>query len=156
MLDTKELDFPDTVFIRDIETRVFQAIAINCISQIESVSLIEGSVIDNLLGREGLERVKGIHVEQDSKNHSVSLKIELNVCYGISLPEKAEEIQMKIVKEIVRLTGLHVSCVHIVFKNLIQMDNLEEIIDKSMLKKHGHSQTRELNDDTLKEYSEEF
>jgi hypothetical protein len=27
-MDTKELDLPDTVFIRDIESRVFQAITI--------------------------------------------------------------------------------------------------------------------------------
>ncbi len=155
-VDAKELDFPDTVFIRDIETRVFQAIAISCISQIESVSLIEGSVIDNLLGREGLERIKGVHVEQDTKNHSVGLKIELNVSYGISLPEKAEEIQLKIVQEIVRLTGLHVSCVHIVFKNLVPSENLEEIIDKSMKKQGPNPQKKELNDETLKEYSEEF
>ncbi|MBM3200999.1 MAG: Asp23/Gls24 family envelope stress response protein [Chlamydiae bacterium] len=118
-MDTKELDLPDTVFIRDIESRVFQAIAIKCLSDIKGIALIEGTLFDNLLGREGLDRVKGIHVEQDSKNHSVNMKIELNIAYGISLPEKAEEIQTKLVKDIIQYTGLHVACVHVVFKNLI-------------------------------------
>jgi len=118
-LDTKEIKFADTVFVRDIETRVFQSIVIKCLADIEGVALIEGNLLDNLLGREGNERIKGIHVEQDSKNHSVSIKVELHVAHGISIPEKAEEVQSKITGEVCKLTGLHVSCVHVVFKALI-------------------------------------
>ena len=118
-IDTKEMDIPETIYIRDIETRVFQSITIKCLSSIDGVSLIGGTLMDNLLGREGLERIKGIYVEQDVKNRSVSIKVELNVYYGVSLPEKSEEIQEKIVIEITKLTGLHVSAVHVVFKNLL-------------------------------------
>lgn len=157
-IDTKELDYPDTVFIRDIETRVFQAVAIKCISNIEDVSLLEGNIIDNLLGREGLERVKGIYVEQDSKNHSVSIKVELNIAYGISIPEKSEEIQSKLVQEIVKLTGLHVSCIHIVFKNLLPDEDLEKILEQSMKNSLDSSddESKELDENALNEYSEEF
>ena len=118
-LDVKDMDEHETLFIRDIETRVFQSITIKCLSSIEGIALLEGTLMDNLLGREGLERIKGIYVEQDPKNMSVSVKVELNVYYDISLPEKSEEIQAKIVKEITRLTGLYVSSVHVVFKNLL-------------------------------------
>jgi uncharacterized alkaline shock family protein YloU len=118
-IDTKEIDIPETIYIRDIETRVFQSITIKCLSGIEGIALLEGTLMDNLLGREGLERIKGIYVEQDPKNRSVSIKVELNVYYGISLPEKSAEIQDKIVSEITRLTGLYVSSVHVVFKNLL-------------------------------------
>ncbi len=118
-IDTKEMDIPETIYIRDIETRVFQSITIKCLSSIEGIALLEGTLMDNLLGREGLERIKGIYVEQDAKNMSVSIKVELNVYYGISLPKKSEEIQEKIVREITRLSGLHVSSVHVVFKNLL-------------------------------------
>jgi uncharacterized alkaline shock family protein YloU len=118
-IDTKEIDAPETIYIRDIETRVFQSITIKCLSGIEGIALLEGTLMDNLLGREGIERIKGIYVEQDVKNRSVSIKVELNIYYGISLPEKSEEIQEKIVKEVSRLTGLHVSSVHVVFKNLL-------------------------------------
>ena len=118
-LDTKEIKFADTVFVRDIETRVFQSIVINCLAHIEGVALIEGTLFDNLLGREGNERIKGIYVEQDSKNHCVSIKVELHVAHGISIPKKAEEVQSKITSEVCKLTGLHVSCVHVIFKALI-------------------------------------
>lgn len=118
-IDTKELEFVDTVFIRDIETRVFQAIVIKCLAKVEGIALLEANLLNNLLGREGNERIKGIHVEQDQKNHSVSIKIEVNVAHGVSLPSKSEEIQTKILADISQLTGLHVSCVHVVFKALI-------------------------------------
>lgn len=118
-VDSKELQLPDTLFIRDIETKVFQTIALQALLSIEGVSMLEGNLIDSFFGRDGPDRIKGIYVEQDLKNRSVKIKIEINVAYGVPLPEKAEEIQNKIAHEVSRLTGLHVSCVHIVFKNLI-------------------------------------
>lgn len=133
-LDTKELKFADTVFIRDIETRVFQAIVIKCLAEVEGVALLEGTLLDNLLGREGNERIKGIYVEQDSKNHSVSIKVEVNIAHGISIPEKAGEIQAKIAEEVCQLTGLHVSVVHVVFKALIADEPLEKMIEEEMEK----------------------
>ncbi|MDE3047471.1 MAG: Asp23/Gls24 family envelope stress response protein [Verrucomicrobiota bacterium] len=117
-MDTRELDLPETVFIRDIDTRVFQTIALKCLAKIEGIGLIEGNLFDSLLGRE-VERVKGIHVEQDQKNHSVELKVEINVQYGVHIPTKAEEIQEKLVEEISQWTGLHVSFVHVIFKDLM-------------------------------------
>ena len=117
-LDSRELNLPETVFIRDIETRVFQTIVLQSLSKIDGVGLLEGNLLDSLLGRE-VERVKGISVEQDSKKNAVEVKIEINIAYGFSIPEKAEEVQTKIVEEISRWTGLHVSSVHVVFKDMI-------------------------------------
>lgn len=118
-IDKKEVELPDTVFIWDIETRVFQSIAIQCLAKIEGIALLDGNFIDNLLGRDVSDRVKGICVEQDQKQHSILLKIEINIAYGVSIPEKAEEVQMKLAEEITMFTGLHVGTVHVVFKNLI-------------------------------------
>lgn len=150
-IDAKEIDLPDTVFIRDIESRVFQAITVKCLSGIEGIALLEGTIIDNLLGREGLERIKGIYIEQDSKNHAVNIKVELSIAYGLSVPEKAEEIQTKLVKDIVKLTGLHVASVHVVFKNLIPDRTLKEIVEKEAEKKE-----MEISDSELDEYAGEF
>jgi len=124
-LDAKELNLPDTVFIRDIESRVFQSIVLQCLSKIEGIGLLEGNLFDSLLGRE-VERVKGIHVEQDQKQHSVLVRVEINIAYGFSIPEKAEEIQAKIVEEVIRWSGLHVSTVHVIFKNLLLPPREEE------------------------------
>ncbi len=119
-IDRKEVDLPDMVFIWDIESRVFQSITIQCLAKIEGVALLEGNFIDHLLGRDVNERVKGIHVEQDQKHQTVQIKIEINVAYGVAIPQKAEEIQAKVAEEVSVLTGLHVGSVHVVFKNLIQ------------------------------------
>jgi uncharacterized alkaline shock family protein YloU len=117
-MDKKELDLPETVFIRDIEGKVFQAIVLKCLAKIEGVGILENNLFDNLLGREA-ERVKGVHVEQDQKKHSVNIRVEINVAYGVSIPDKAEEVQTNVAREISAWTGLHVSSVHVVFKNLI-------------------------------------
>ncbi len=117
-MDAKEIHLPETAYVRDIETKVFQGIALQCLAKIEGICLPENTLFDNLLGRD-VERIKGIHVEQDHKKHSVNIRVEINVRYGLSLPEKAEEIQSKIVEEVSHLTGLHVASVHVIFKNLI-------------------------------------
>lgn len=105
-------------FGQEIEDRVFQAIALQCLAKIEGVSLIEGNIIDHLFGRSSTERIRGINVSQDGSG-ALRIKVEVNMAYGISIPDKAKEIQQKIAEEMKALTGLSVSSVHVVFKNLI-------------------------------------
>jgi uncharacterized alkaline shock family protein YloU len=124
--DTQEFELPETLFVRDVENKVFQGIALQCLSKIDGIALVEGNFIDNILGRTALEGVKGIVVEQDSKNHSVGMRIDVNICYGYSIPEKAEEIQMACAEEITKLTGLHVSFIHVVFKNVVLSEQLKK------------------------------
>lgn len=118
-MDAKEIELPDTLFVRDIETRVFQGVVLQSLAKIEGIGLLEGNLFDSLLGRE-IESVKGIHVEQDQKKNSLNIRVEINIVYGISIPEKAEEIQNLIVEEISKWTGLHVGSVHLIFKDLIR------------------------------------
>ncbi len=124
-MDAREIELPETVFIRDIETRVFQGIVLQTLAKIEDIGLLEGNLFDSLLGRE-IESVKGIHVEQDGKKHSVSIRVEINIEYGISIPEKAEEIHSRLTEEISRWTGLHVASVHVIFKDLMHSRTQEE------------------------------
>lgn len=125
-LDVKELEFPEAVFSCDIETRVIQVIILHCLAKIEGVSLLGGNLIDALFGRD-IERMKGIYVEQDSKNCLVKVRVEVNVDYGVSIPEKTEEIQGRIVSEISEFTGLHVAAVHVIVKGLTQpKERIEE------------------------------
>jgi uncharacterized alkaline shock family protein YloU len=124
-MDAREIELPDTVFVRDIETRVFQGIVVQCLAKISGIGLLEGNLFDSLLGRE-IESVKGIYVEQDQKKSSVDIRVEINVVFGISIPEKAEEIQTRLVEEISRWTGLHVASVHVIFKDLIHVQTDEE------------------------------
>lgn len=106
-------------FGQEIEDRVFQSIALQCLAKIEGVSLIEGNIIDHLFGRSSTERIRGINVNQDAKTGALKVKVEVNMAYGICIPDKAQEIQHRIADEMKALTGLSVSGVHVVFKNLI-------------------------------------
>jgi uncharacterized alkaline shock family protein YloU len=115
-IDVKEIELPNTDFIFDIETKVLQGICYQCIKHIEGLHPLEAGLIDNLLGH---EQLKGIYVQQDSKQHAVLIKLEVGVTYGVCLPSKAEALQTIVVKEISELTGLHVGSVHVVFKNLV-------------------------------------
>ncbi len=143
--DKKEFELPETEFVRDFDSRVFQAIVLESLAKIEGVSLVEGNIINMLLGRELTDRLKGIHVEQDEKTPSVRIKVEVNVAYGISLPEKAEEVQVKVARDISKLTGLHVACVHVVFKNII-----------SSLNEKAREEAKEKPGVQAGHYSEEF
>lgn len=115
-------------FGQEIEDRVFQAIALQCLAKIEGVSLIEGNIIDHLFGRSSTERIRGISVAQDGKTGALRVKVEVNMAYGICIPDKAQEIQHKIAEEMKALTGLSVSSVHVVFKNLILPEPEKELI----------------------------
>lgn len=131
-VDTKEFEIPETVFIRDIENRVFQGIILQCLAKIDGITLVEGNFIDSILGRGNVEGgIKGIYSEQDNKTHCVDIKVEVNICYGVSIPEKAEEIQTKIAEEITKMTGLHVSRVHVVFKNIVSPSQMKKMIGPS-------------------------
>lgn len=150
-VDTKEFEIPETIFIRDIENKVFQSIVLQCLAQIEGISLVEGNFIDHLLGRSS-EGVKGIYTEQDDKNQSVIVKVEVNILYGLSIPEKAEEIQTKLTEEIVKLTGLHVASVHVVFKNVISMEQASKQSQQSTPQVPSQLMGSRLGE----EYSDEF
>lgn len=153
-VDTKEFELPETHFVRDIENRVFQGIILECLSKIEGITLVEGNIIDSLFGRGSLEGVKGIYVEQDNKNHSVGIKIEVNICYGYSIPEKAEEIQTLCSEEITKLTGLHVSYVHVVFKSIAMIEHLKRVMHPSEGIVQGPPVI--LNSNVEEEYTDEF
>lgn len=150
-VDTKEFELPETVFIRDIENKVFQSIILQCLAQIDGISLVEGNFIDHLLGRSS-EGVKGIYAEQDDKSQSINIKVEVNILYGICIPEIAEEIQTKIADEIIMLTGLHVASVHVVFKNVISAEQASKL--SQQLQTQGPQQL--VGSDIEAEYSDEF
>lgn len=153
-VDTKEFELPETLFVRDIENKVFQGIVLQCLAQIDGVTLVEGNLIDSLLGRSGIDSsIKGITAEQDNKTHSVNIRVEVNICYGFSIPEKAEEIQLKITEDVTRLTGLHVACVHVVFKNVISLEQAERI--HATLEK-ARNQPIITESNIEEEYSDEF
>lgn len=149
-VDTKEFELPETLFVTDIDNKVFQGIVLECLSKIEGISLIEGNFIDNIFGRGVLEGLKGITTEQDSRQHSVNVKVEVNIQYGLSIPQKAEEIQTKISEEITKMTGLHVANVHVLFKSIISTDATNKTLNEPFA---GKENTENM---ASEEYNDEF
>lgn len=132
-LEISENESTKTIFLRDIEMRVLQGIVLQCLAKIEGIGLLEGNLFDSLLGRD-LERVKGIYVEQNQRGGALEIRVEINVMYGVSIPEKAKEIQLRLVEEVTRWTGLHVASVHIVFKALVtNLDAAQELQESESL-----------------------
>ena len=152
-LDPKEFEIPETIFSQDIENRVFETIILQTLSKIEGICLLEGSLIDNILRKASIETVKGISAEQDEKTNSINVRVEVNVRYGIPIPAKAEEIQEKIATEITRLSGLHVSSVHVVFRNVF-LNTAKPLIDNAEDKEKPPALLSEHMD--AEDYSDEF
>ncbi len=135
--DAKEFVLPDTLYTRDIDNRVFQGIILQCLAKISGISLLEENVFDSLIGR--TDGVKGIHTEQDVKNHTVHVKVEVKIDYGVSIPDKSEEIQTKIVEDITKMTGLHVAEVHVLFKGLCAPESLKKQAPKKAAASNNYS-----------------
>lgn len=142
----KEPELPDTTYSSDIENKVFQGIILNTLSTIEGVHLIDDSFLHSLIGK--VDKIKGIHVDQDPANHSVKLQVEINVQYGISIPEKAEEIQNNISREVTKMTGVHVSEIHVIFRELVTPESQnEKATTSSTLRELERSMQKELEDE---------
>ncbi len=151
-VDTKEFELPETLFISDIDGKVFQGIVLQALSKIEGISLVEGTFIDSIFGRSSTAVGSGISSEQDHKTQSVNIKIEVNIHYGLSIPEKAEEIQSKVSEEITHLTGLRVASIHVVFKDVIPPDQATRML------RAVESLNRQVSDEDSQEfkYSDDF
>jgi uncharacterized alkaline shock family protein YloU len=135
-VDTKEFELPETVYVRDIESQVFQTIVLECLSKVHGIRLAAGGLIESLLGLESKELIKSITIDQNEKEHTVNVKVEISIAYGLSIPVKAEEIQSLITLELTKLTGLHVGEVHVIVKNIFFDEKEKSIpLDKHDLKK---------------------
>jgi len=123
-IDTGEFDLPETIYSRDIENRVFQEIIIKTLSRISGIGLAEGRFLDSLIGRP--DKIKGIYTQQDPTTQSLKVKIEIGIQYGISIPQKAEEIQSAVVEDLIKMSGVRVSEVHVVFKQILSEEESEQ------------------------------
>lgn len=145
--ETKELELPETLYIRGIDDEVFKGIILQCLLQIEGISFPEGSFFYSLLQRQAWDAQKGIVIQQNAKDHSISIRIEINICHGEIIPLKAEEIQTKICEEITKTTGLHVSSVHVLFKKAVSLEEAKQIacaIRESLLQKQEATDEEDL------------
>lgn len=119
VFDFGEAELPETLFVQDIDDRVFKSIVLQCLAEIDGVSLKRRGVLRSFFSKGRTDPSKGIVIEQDPHSQTISIKLEMVVHYGVPIPEKAEEIQKKVSEQITHMTGLHVSCVHVIFMNSV-------------------------------------
>ncbi len=115
--ESNEYSVPETSYSRDIENNVFRGIVIETLSEISSIGLVEGGFFESFVHNP--EKARGITIVQDPKTRSLSVKIEVAIQYGASIPAKAEEIQTAVVRNLTAITGIHVAEVHVVFKDIV-------------------------------------
>lgn len=129
-----------TTFSINVDNRVIESIVSKSLMTIEGVELIGTNRLDSILGRDPISKVSAIHVEQDYKEQLTNLKIELNIAYGLSIPEKAEEVQKKIRDEVTRLTGMQIGYIHVIFKNLISQESFEALLHEPLIEEDSFSE----------------
>lgn len=94
-VDTGEFELPETVFVRNIDDRVFQSIVVQCLSKIDGVALAEGTFIDTLFNRASPDNIKGVYAEQDNKNHWSGSKLSSTSDTACRSPAKLKKCRPK-------------------------------------------------------------
>ena len=88
-------------------------------SDTEGVSRISGnSIIDNIAEIVGSKRMQGRSISVQMGKSSVAVEVSVNLFFGYKLPEVAGNLQLSIEEEIKKITGLEVSNVDIVIREI--------------------------------------
>jgi uncharacterized alkaline shock family protein YloU len=114
----KELQLLDTIYEQEVEIKAFKAIVLKTLIEIEGVYFLEENLIDSILGREGVEGVRGIEVKQLDGQPSLDICIRICLASGLSIPTKVEQVQTQVVKALTHDTGLHINRVQVIVENI--------------------------------------
>lgn len=117
-LKNQEPQCPDTCYEREMGIKAFRTIVLKTLLEIEGVYFLEENIVDSILGREGVEGVRGIEIEVDPKQPILSVNIRICLASGLVIPQKVEEIQTKVVEDLTADTGLHVARVLVVVEDV--------------------------------------
>lgn len=117
-MNSKEIQYPETVFEREVGMKAFRSIVLRTLMETPGVYFIEEDLVDSILGRETYDGIKGIRVTQ--KEDQPALEVEVHICLesGLPIPATVEKLQNDIVQSLVRDTGLHVSRVQVIVEDV--------------------------------------
>ena len=86
---------------------------------VEGVTRITGSsLVDNIAEFVGSRKVMDRSIQIVIRNSAVSVELSINICYGVSLPEIAANVQKNVADRIEELTGLRVEQVNVVIREM--------------------------------------
>lgn len=115
---SKELQFPETVYEQEVGMKAFRSIVLKTLTEIEGVFFLEENLMDSILGREGVEGVRGIEVHQLEGQPALDVQVRICLASGLSIPQMVEQIQSQIVQALTKDTGLHVARVQVVVEDI--------------------------------------
>ena len=105
--------------IVQIHERVITTIVRKVASEVEGVSRISGnSLVDNIAELVGSKRIKDRAISVQMGEGTVAVEVSINLLFGYKLPEVARALQDKIEEEIKSLTGLKVSQVDVIIRDI--------------------------------------
>ncbi len=94
------------------------------------VRLAGNALVDNIAEFVGSRKVMDRAIQIEIRNSRVSVELSINVCYGVSLPEVAAEVQKNVTRQIEELTSLEVDQVNVIIREM------EELPDDSPDEEH--------------------
>lgn len=89
---------------------------------VDGVTRITGSnLINNIAEFVGSRKVLDRAIQVEFRNSSVAVELSINVCYGVSLPAVAAEVQKNITRQIEELTSLEVTQVNVIIREMEEL-----------------------------------
>ena len=86
---------------------------------VDGVTRITGSsLINNIAEFVGSRKVLDRAIQIEIRNSRVSVELSINVCYGVSLPGVAAEVQKNVTRQIEELTSLEVDQVNVIIREM--------------------------------------
>ncbi|MGN0165589.1 MAG: Asp23/Gls24 family envelope stress response protein [Lachnospiraceae bacterium] len=91
---------------------VIASIAGVAATEVEGVAAMSGNITNEIVGKLGVKNLsKGVVI--DVQDDVVTVKLNLTMRYGYSIPKTSAEVQEKVKASIESMTGLKVTCVDV-------------------------------------------
>ena len=105
------------------DIRIHESVIITIVRKVaaetEGVSRISGnSLVDNIAEIVGSKRIQDRAITVQMGDSSVAVEVSVNLFFGYKLPEVANTLQSAIREEIKKLTGLNISKVDVVIREI--------------------------------------
>ena len=102
-----------------LSTGVIATIARRAACSIQGVTRISGNtLVDNIAEFVGSRKVMDRAIQIEVDHSTVAVTLSINICYGVSLPEIAANVQHAVSSQIQELTGLEVSQVNVIIREM--------------------------------------
>ena len=109
-----------------IHESVITTIVRKVVGEVEGVSRISGnSLVDNIAEIMGSKKIQDRAISVQMDDSSVSIEVSVNLLFGYKLPVVAGALQEAIENEVEKLTGLQVSGVDVIIREV------EEPVEKN-------------------------